>query len=218
MPFFRIGRTRRDFVAWAGALGHVRQAKKHSPAFVHDEIDAVGRQRGRAGPRKEERERRQQFSSRWTASKPTPLIVIAAPTVGRPTRECCAGPVSRQSGADERYQGSRAILQVLCARSRSRPKCSRHPFARHAGFLGRRPCQPGTKPTCSPARGNSPRGHGRLRARQGQDLRGADALDRDERAREPNRRITKPATQGVRVCSPARSGPQSNDIPRRARV
>ena len=97
----------------------------------------------------------------------------------------------------------------------------RHHRARHAGLLRRGSRQPRERGgAVRRARQQAAGGHGRLRARQGQDHHGRRApLDGDARARAQEHRVPRVGPRGRRAGSAQdRPGAQGHDHPARARA
>ena len=188
VPFFSISGS--DFVEMFVGVGAARvrdmfeQAKKQAPPCIIfiDEIDAVGRQRGAGlGGGNDEREQTlNQLLVEWTASRADRRDRHRRHQPPRRARPGAAAsgpfrPPGRRFAS--RYSGPRADPACPpCARFRSRPM-STHGLARGTpGFAV--PTSPtwSTKAALFAARGNKRLvGHGRLRARQGQDHDGRRA-------------------------------------------
>ena len=205
VPFFSISGS--DFVEMFVGVGAARvrdmfeQAKKNAPCIIFiDEIDAVGRHRGAGlGGGNDEREQtlNQMLVEMDGFEANLGVIVIAA--TNRPD---VLDPALLRPGRFDRQvvvtlPDIRGREQILNVHMRKVPLgqdvTRRHPGARHAGLLGRRPRQPGQRGGAVRRAPQRPRGRdGRLRARQGQDHDGPRAqVDGHARGRAPQHRVPR---------------------------
>ena len=195
MPFFTISGS--DFVEMFVGVGAARvrdmfeQAKKSAPCIIFiDEIDAVGRHRGAGlGGGNDEREQtlNQMLVEMDGFDTNVGVIVMAAtnrpdildPALLRPGRFDRQVYVSLPDVRGREADPQRAHAQGAGGPGHPR----RHPGARHAGLLRRRPGQPGQRGGAVRGAAQRPRGRdGRLREGQGQDHDGPGAqVDGDAR-------------------------------------
>ena len=206
MPFFSISGS--DFVEMFVGVGAARvrdmfeQAKKSAPCIIFiDEIDAVGRHRGAGlGGGNDEREQTLNQMLVEMDGFETNLGVIVMAATNRPD---ILDPALLRPGRFDRQvyvtlpdiRGREQILNVHMRKVPVGPgHPRRHPRARHARLLGRRPGQPGaTKPPCSPrAATRRVVEMQRLREGQGQDHDGPRAqVHGHARGRAPQHRLPR---------------------------
>ncbi len=188
VPFFSISGS--DFVEMFVGVGAARvrdmfeQAKKSAPCIIFvDEIDAVGRHRGAGlGGGNDEREQTLNQMLVEMDGFETNLGVIVMAATNRPDildpALLAPGPLRPPGLRDAaRRSRPRADPERPHEQGPGRPgRPRRHPGARHAGLLGRRPRQP--RQRGGPVRGaplGPRRRDGRLREGQGQDHDGPRA-------------------------------------------
>jgi cell division protease FtsH len=188
VPFFSISGS--DFVEMFVGVGAARvrdmfeQAKKSAPCIIFvDEIDAVGRHRGAGlGGGNDEREQTLNQMLVEMDGFETNLGVIVMAATNRPD---ILDPALLRPGRFDRQvyvtlpdvRGREQILNVHMRKVPVGPgHPRRHPGARHAGLLGRRPGQPGQRGGAVRRAPQRPRRRDdRLREGQGQDHDGPGA-------------------------------------------
>jgi cell division protease FtsH len=210
VPFFSISGS--DFVEMFVGVGAARvrdmfdQAKKNAPCIVFiDEIDAVGRQRGAGlGGGNDEREQTlNQLLVEMDGFEGNAGVIVIAAT----NRPDVLDPALMRPGRFDRQvvvplpdiRGREQILLVHMRKVPMSPDVKADIIARGTpGHVRRRPRQPRQRGgIVRGALQQAPRGHARLRAREGQDHHGRGApLDRDAgRRAQEHRRTTSRATR-----------------------
>ena len=233
VPFFTISGS--DFVEMFVGVGASRvrdmfeQAKKHAPCIIFiDEIDAVGRHRGAGlGGGHDEREQTlNQLLVEMDGFEGNEGIIVIAAT----NRPDVLDPALLRPGRFDRQvvvplpdvRGREQILRVHMRKvplaEDVKPGVHR---ARHARILRRRSRQPRQRSgAVRRARQQAHRRHGRVRARQGQDLHGRRApLHGDVGPGKEDDRVSRGGPRHRRLRrSRARSRLQGDDHPARPRA
>ena len=216
MPFFSISGS--DFVEMFVGVGAARvrdmfdQAKKHAPCIVFiDEIDAVGRQRGAGlGGGNDEREQTlNQLLVEMDGFEGTTGVIVIAAT----NRPDVLDPALLRPGRFDRQvvvplpdiRGREQILLVHMRKVPIAPDVKADIIARGTpGFSGADLANIVNEAALFAARGEQAAGgHGRLRARQGQDHDGRRApVDGHVRGGTAQHRLSRVGPRGGRGSCP----------------